>query len=327
MMQLGVLGSWNGFHVKEYAAMLARKGEAKLVAISDDEHALASAAAEGLNLTVMSHQELLSDPAIAGVIVTAAPNRAAALIADAVLAGKAVLADKLIAVNGADAVRVAEAIRAGQVPFALDLPLAQKPVCLAAKQTVDSGRLGRLTGVHIRNAHGGLLKGMLPPHFIEDPTGLLTDIGLHGIYMACLLLGQPEAVTAISSGDAASRTPETAVCVLEFKEGLLVTVEMGYVSPVSPFSLELFGTEGMFTGGGYAGSARVKQLNDADWTDLPLLQEDERPLTMLEQWLQDIETAGGERQAWNLNQGIVIGRVLEAITRSLEQSKRVSVQS
>jgi len=327
MIQLGVLGSWNGFHVKEYAAMLSGKGEAQLVSISDDRQELAVAAAEGLNLAVKSHEELLADPAIAGVIVTAAPDRAAALIADAVAAGKAVLADKLIAVNGTDAERVAEAIRAGGVPFALDLPLAQKPVCLAAKQIVDSERLGRLTGVRIRNAHGGLLKGMLPPHFVEDPTGLLTDIGLHGIYMACLLLGQPVAVTALSAGASASRTPETAVCVLEFKDGLLVTVEMGYVSPVSPFTLELFGTEGMFTGGGYAGSARIKGLSDEDWTDLPLLQESERPLTMLEQWLHDIEAGGNDRGAWNLSQGIVIGRVLEAITRSLKQGGSVSVQA
>ncbi|WP_165867295.1 Gfo/Idh/MocA family oxidoreductase [Paenibacillus pinisoli] len=325
MIQLGVLGSWNGFHVKEYAAMLAKNGEAKLVSISDDNEALAAAAAQGLSLTVKSHEELLADPAIAGVIVTAAPDRAAALIADAVAAGKAVLADKLIAVTGTDAERVAAAVRAGEVPFALDLPLAQKPVCLAAKHTLDSGRLGRLTGVRIRNAHGGLLKGMLPPHFVEDPSGLLTDIGLHGIYMACLLLGQPQAVTALSAGASASRTPETAVCVLEFGDGLLVTVEMGYVSPVSPFTLELFGTEGMFTGGGYAGSARIKGAADEDWTDLPLLQEHERPLTMLEQWLQDIEAGKEESEAWNLSQGIVIGRVLEAITRSLNQGVRATV--
>lgn len=325
MIRIGVLGSWNGFHVKEYAAMLAKNGGAQLAAISDDDQTLAAAAAEGLNLAVMSHQELLADPLIAGVIITAAPDRAAALITDAVAAGKAVLADKLIAVNGTDAEQVAEAVRAGEVPFALDLPLAQKPVCLAAKQTLDSGRLGRLTGVRIRNAHGGLLKGMLPPHFVEDRAGLLTDIGLHGIYMACLLLGQPEAVTALSAGASASRTPETAVCVLEFKDGLLVTVEMGYVSPVSPFTLELYGTEGTFTGGGYAGSARIKGAADEDWTDLPLLQESERPLTMLEQWLQDIEAGKDEKEAWNLSQGIVIGRVLEAITKSLDQGGRVTV--
>ncbi|MWV42605.1 hypothetical protein GRF59_03105 [Paenibacillus sp. HJL G12] len=318
MIHIGAIGSWNFFHVKEYAALLAPRNDARLVCVSDDQEELARATAEQLDLCARSHEELLADPNIDGVIVVAAPEQAASLIEKAVKAGKAVLADKLIATNGKDAVNVANIIRSGNVPFALDLPFAMKPICLAARQAIDSGRLGRLTGLRIRNAHGGLVNGVLPPHFILDSSSLLTDIGLHGIYMTCLLLGEPDKVMVISSGGSSSHTPSSAVCVMEYGSRLLATVEMGYISPVSPFTMEIYGSEGSFLGGGYDGSARIKRIDDTIWTEMPLIVENEQPITMLEQWLSDMKNTDVEQERIrNLDHGVTIGRMIEAIHESL----------
>ena len=115
------------------------------------------------------------------------------------------------------------------------------------KQVLDSGVLGQVTLLRIRNAHNGASAGWLPPHFYDPVAcggGALMDLGAHGMYLTRWLLGMPESVNAALTFVTGKEVEDNAVTFMKYEDGCIAIQETGFVSSQSPFSLEIYGTEG-----------------------------------------------------------------------------------
>ncbi|MDU0206051.1 hypothetical protein RQP52_33770 [Paenibacillus sp. PFR10] len=70
------------------------------------------------------------------------------------------MADQVLAMSRKEALIAKEAIEKAGIIFALDMSLKRWPIHLAAKQVLESGRIGSVTSLRVRNAHSGALGGL-----------------------------------------------------------------------------------------------------------------------------------------------------------------------
>jgi len=328
---------------------LAEFPEAEIAAVWDDdpERGLAYAAEFGVPFEP-DLAALLAAPDIDGVLVDSAPDQAASLIELAAKAGKHALADQTLAMTLRDANRAADWIRRSGVHFAIDMSLKRWPVNLAAKGAAESGALGRLSGVRLRNAHNGATGAApLAPRYLDAPYGVFSDLGAHPLYLANWLLGRPEAVTAVVSRVSGRAAEDNAACLLEYADGTIAVCEASYAADHSPYAVELYGTEGSFLGGGANGVHR-KLLRPSDAAVRLHAPEDrasalaeaaampdEAGESTLSRWLRAIADSrasdgsggsDGERPsplAAYVEDGIALAELLEALYLSARADRKV----
>lgn len=348
MKRLALLGCWNPYHASDYVSEVAVADDALLVAVWDDEPARgkAFAAEHGLPFAADLHALLLGEE-LDGAIVPAAPDGTPgyAIIA-AARAGVPILADHIYATSAAEAEAIGAEVRRAGVPFAMDLPLLDWPINLAAVATARAGRLGRIVSVRIRNAHGGAIHGVLPERFGRAPAGIEADLGAHGLYLMRALLGMPQAVVAAGGLLSGWQVPDQAASLFEFAGGAFAVLEASNVSAGSPFAIEVYGTEGCWLGradsgrhrrllrrsdavlAGYDRQGRVL-ASDFLWESAPEIVPG-----VVSRWLRTLasgkggtandETAGDAGLA-GLMEGADMAALLEAVRQSFADGGRIAL--
>ena len=122
------------------------------------------------------------------------------------------------------------------------------PQNLYAKKIMDEGLLGDITLMRVRNAHNGTSKNWLPAHFYDIVSccgGAMMDLGAHPMYLVRWLMGKPKTMQSTFTNVYGKPVEENAVCVMAYDNGAIAISETSFVSERgSPFSLELYGTEG-----------------------------------------------------------------------------------
>ena len=189
---------------------------------------------------------------VEGVIVDTETSKHREVMVAAANAKKHIFTEKTLAATKADALAIAEAVEKNGVIFTISFPQRTSPVVLYAKKIIDSGALGKLNTARFRNAHNGVSGDWLPDYwYIEADAcgGAMMDLGCHPMYVANWLLGDPARITSIYNAtfDKAVKAgiEDNAVNVVEFKNKVIAMVETSFVTPVSPWAFEIYGTEGM----------------------------------------------------------------------------------
>ncbi|WP_182298534.1 Gfo/Idh/MocA family protein [Cohnella cholangitidis] len=335
MPNIAMLSCWNHYHAKSFVRDLAEFPEARIVAAWDDDLVRGRAYAEEFGAAFEPNlAALLARPDIDGVIVDSSPEQAASLIEIAAKAGKHVLADQVLALTLEEANRVAAWIRRSNIHFALDMSLMRWPVNLAAKKVAVTGAIGGITGVRIRNAHDGA-SGEVPlaSRFLDSRYGVFTDLGAHCLYLMHWLLGQPVAVTAITSSYSGNKAEDNAASLFEYANGMLAICDSSYAADQSPFSIELYGTAGSFLGGGASGVHRkLLQPSDsmvrffAPEARMDALQEaaalPEAGESTLSLWLKAIQGRDSEILT-GVEEGIALAATLEALYLSAQTGRKI----
>jgi predicted dehydrogenase len=151
----------------------------------------------------------------------------------------------------------------------------------------------------------------------------MMDLGAHPMYLARWILGEPMRISSMFNIQTGKPVEDNAVCVIEFKNKAVAIAETGFVTPVSPFSLEIYGTEGsLFIGGP---DNKVKLLSNRIKTDLPgWIQPSELPPALpsaMRQWVDGI--LKGTTIHFGLEDGIQLTELMEAAYISHREGRQV----
>jgi predicted dehydrogenase len=145
-------------------------------------------------------RDLVADPRVQIISVTA-PNSLHAEIGVAVAAaGKHLWIEKPVGLSYADAKAVADAARAAGVKTCVGFNYRQVPAVPKAREIIASGQIGRITHARVHlftdyAAHpGGTLSWRY--EFAQGGHGVLGDLASHGIDLARFLLGDFERLVA-----------------------------------------------------------------------------------------------------------------------------------
>ncbi len=246
MLKVGMLSMWH-VHADGYATFVNAQGDAKVTAIWDDDAARGQAAAQ--KFSAVYEPDLIKFLGLVDAVVVDAPTcEHKPLIIAAANAKKPIFTEKALAPTVAACEEIKKAIEDNAVKFAISFPGLISGEMRYAKHAIDEGKLGKVTYLRIRAAHGGSSQGWLPDYWYDATKtggGAMMDLGCHPNYQASYLLGKPVRVTSMFNTVCCPKTMEdNAVSAIEFENQAIAVLETGFVSPYSNSAIEILGTEG-----------------------------------------------------------------------------------
>lgn len=246
-MKIAVIGAWH-VHTMEYATAIQANPNAELCCLWDDDESRGRATAEKLGIPFQPDQDAIwADKSIDGVQVTTATCQHHDVLIRAAKAGKHIFTEKVLAFTNGEAEEIARAVRDSGVKFTISYPHKTWPTLKAAKELVDSGKLGQITYARVRDAHNGSTGNWLPPHFYDASQtggGAMIDLGAHPMYTLHWFLGEPKTIVSQFTQVTHRGVEDNAVSVIEFADGAIGVSETGFVTVGMPYVLEMSGTEG-----------------------------------------------------------------------------------
>ncbi|MEW1959933.1 Gfo/Idh/MocA family oxidoreductase [Kineococcus sp. NPDC059986] len=250
---IGLVGA--GRIGSSHARLLAtRVPGARLVAVADPRPGAAAALAEPLGARAAADvEDLLADPAVEGVVVTASTEAHADLVEAAARAGKGVFCEKPAGLSLAEVDRGIAATTAAGVPFQVGFNRRFSPEFAAARAALDAGRIGT---PHLLRS---LTRDPGQPDYSRVPPWAIFVLTLiHDIDTLLWLNPGAEPVSVYAVADAlvapefkASGLLDTAVVTIRFDNGALATAEASF-SATYGYDVrgEVFGSRGRLEIGG-----------------------------------------------------------------------------
>ena len=179
-----------------HAANIAAHDRTELAAVFDVERQFAeSVASEFGARACQSAQEIFSDPAIDGILVSTITETHSDYIEMSVAAGKPVFCEKPIDLSLERVNRCGRAIKDAKVPVQIGFNRRFDPGHKAARDALRAGEIGSLHQVIITSRD----PGMPPRQYCEQAGGLLRDMTIHDFDLARFMLGEePVDVFAIA---------------------------------------------------------------------------------------------------------------------------------
>jgi predicted dehydrogenase len=233
------------------AAVRAMPEEAEVVAVASPTAGNAEAFAQRHHIAkaYADYREMLRDPAVEMISITA-PNRLHARITiDAARAGKHVVCEKPLCITLEEADAMIDACAKAGVLLLYAEELFFAPKYVKAKQMADEGAFGRIHLVKQSEKHSG-------PHsdwfwdVEQSGGGALMDLGCHGIAFCWWFLGKPRVKSVyaeLSTQVHSDRTSgdDEAITIIEFDNGAIGMVENSWNRPGGmDDSIEVFGAKG-----------------------------------------------------------------------------------
>jgi predicted dehydrogenase len=244
----GFMGRAHGLAYRAVSGIFPTALRPVLEIVADNDAKAAERACRqlGFKRATLDWQALVADPAIEIVSITT-PNlvhREMALAA--IAAGKHVHCEKPIAPNAGDARAMMEAAAAKGVCTQVGYNYLKNPLMTLAREMVEAGELGEITGFRGIHAEDYMLDPELPWNWRVDPRGgggVVADLGSHVLGMARFLLGPIAELTAdletvvkdrpVAPGAAERRPVEVddiARLTLRFARGCGGSVEANWVA-------------------------------------------------------------------------------------------------
>ncbi len=246
-MKIAVIGGWH-VHTMEYAAAIQNNPKAELACLWDDDEQRGKALAEKLGVPFQPDQAAIwADQSIDGVQITTATYQHRDVLIAAAKAGKHIFTEKVLAFTNGEAQEIAQAVRDSGVKFTISYPHKTWPTLKAAKELVDSGKLGKITYARVRDAHNGSTADWLLPHFYDAAQtggGAMIDLGAHPMYTLNWFMGRPKSIVSMFTQVTGRGVEDNAVSVIEFADGAIGVSETGFVTTGMPYVLEMSGTKG-----------------------------------------------------------------------------------
>jgi predicted dehydrogenase len=229
-VKVGIIGSQ--FEADIHAASFqSMPEEAEVVAVASPTpgHASELAGKYGIPRAFLDYREMLAEPDIEMVTITAPNQLHAGMTADIARAGKHVVCEKPLAMTLEEAEGMIETCRKEGVLLMYGEELFFTPKYVKAREMAAQGAFGKVHLVKQSEKHFG-------PHspwfwdVERSGGGVLMDMGCHGIAFCYWFLGRPriESVyaqmgTYVHGGKTAGE--DEVVCVLEFANGAMGLVE------------------------------------------------------------------------------------------------------
>ncbi len=291
-MKIAAIGAWH-VHTMEYATAIQNNPKAELCCLWDDDQARGQETAQKLGVPFQPDLEAIwSDPSIDAVQITTATCQHTQVLKAAAQAGKHIFTEKVLAFTNEEAEDIAATVRASGVKFTISYPHKTWPTLKAAKDLVDSGKLGQITYARVRDAHNGSTAGWLPPHFYDAAQtggGAMIDLGAHPMYTLHWFMGEPRSMVSMFTQVTGKGVEDNAVSVIEFANGAIGVSETGFVTDGMPYVLEMSGTKGslMVHNNILEYSCQETEGKLVEYKDLP-----EASAMPIDQWIDAVNGTG-----------------------------------
>jgi predicted dehydrogenase len=249
-VKIGIVGSrFQADCIATSVRMMPDEAEVVAVASPSPGHAEAFARRHSIPDFYVDYRDMLCDPAIELVSVTAPNDLHARITIDAARAGKHVVCEKPLCVTLEEADAMIDVCARSGVLLLYAEELFFTPKYVKAKQMADEGAFGRVHLVKQGEKHSG-------PHadwfwdVERSGGGALMDLGCHGIAFCWWFLGKPAVKSVyaqLSTQVHAARTQgdDEAVTIIEFDGGAIGVVENSWNRPGGmDDSIEVFGDTG-----------------------------------------------------------------------------------
>src|SRR5215831_38839 len=250
-VKVGIIGSrFEGdIHCASFQLM---PEESEVVAIASPTAGNAEKLARkyGIQRAYLDYKQMLKDPEIEMVTITAPNYLHAQMTIDIANAGKHVVCEKPLCMTLAEADEMIDTCKRKGVLLAYAEELFFTPKYLKAKEMADDGAFGKVHLVKQSEKHFG-------PHSAwfwdveRSGGGALMDLGCHGIAFCYWFLGRPEIQTVycqmgtyVHAGK--TRGDDETLCILEFANGAVGMVENSWGRRGGMDDrIEVFGAEGV----------------------------------------------------------------------------------
>jgi 1,5-anhydro-D-fructose reductase (1,5-anhydro-D-mannitol-forming) len=326
MLRVAMLSGWH-VHAKGYAKELQAISGVQLTAVWDENVQRGQQWAVEMKVDFEADlTTLLARPDVDAVCINTPTNLHKEVMIAAANAGKHIFTEKVLALTVEDCLEISAAVKKSGVKFCISFPHRIVPANLFAKKVADEKLIGEITLMRVRNAHNGAVANWLPEHFYDPNAcggGAMMDLGAHPMYLSRWILGEPAAITSMFNSYTNRTVEDNAVSVIEFKTKAIAIVETGFVSTSSPFSLELYGTEGsLFIGGP---ENKVRLISNKLDTEVPgWISPSKLPDALpkpIEQWVNGI--LNNSEIHFGLEEGIQLTELMEAAYTSHKESRIV----
>lgn len=293
MLKVAMLSGWH-VHAREYANQIKNTKNVELTAVWDENPQRGSKWAKELGVPFENDLiKCLERQDVDAVAVSSPTNMHKDIMVSAANAGKHIFTEKVMALNVKECKAIYEAVKETGVKFCISFPHRTLPQNLFVKMAVEQKLIGEVTLLRVRNAHNGAVANWLPAHFydvVQCGGGAMMDLGAHPMYLSRWLLGKPKRLTAMFNSFTGKEVEDNAVATIEFENNAIAIVETGFVSTHSPFSLELYGTDGSVFVGGPQGQVQIR--SNAIASDIQgWIRPDKLPAPLpsaIDQWVNGI---------------------------------------
>lgn len=319
-MKIAVIGTWH-VHAAEYTDAIVSNENSQLACVYDPspEKGKEFAAKYGVDF-VPDYETILADKSIDAVMICTATNEHVDVIPKAAKAGKHIFTEKVLAFTIDEAKSICDEIANSGVKFTISFPHRTFPKVRFLKDLCDSGKLGSITYMRVRNVHNGATAGWLPPHFYDKTQcggGAMMDLGAHPMYLLNWFLGLPVSISSTFTQVTGKGVEDNAVSVAEYSCGAIGVSETGFVSQNYPYVIELSGTDGAAMIVGETVSYCCKDTED-QWKTAEKLP-DAVPLP-IHQWINAL--AKGEEPPFGLKDALGLTTYMEGAYKSFESGKK-----
>ena len=321
MLNIAMISRWH-VHANQYAREIGETPGVKIAAVWDDDTARGKQWADELGCDFYEdYDALLENPEIHGVAVVSSTNLHPELLVKAANAGKHIFTEKVLAFTKTDAEKIREAVVRNKVHFTISLPHKTMAGVLQAKKMADSGEIGQVTYMRVRNVHGGSILGWLPDYFYDKTLcggGAMMDLGAHPMYLLEWFLGKPEKIASAFTQVTNRGVEDNAVSIMRFENGAIGVSETGFVSLCDPFTLEISGTKGYIQvqdGFRYKNEASNKEWVTVENLDLTL----DGPVKY---WISSILN-NTENALYGIDEAVALTEFMEAAYRSSDHDEIV----
>ena len=255
--RVGLIGA--GGAGSRRAAAVAECPQSQLVKVCDlDRVAAARVAAPARAEVTSAWEEMVEDPVIDIVILSATHDQLAPIGSAAASSGKHLLCEKPLGRNPSEVAGLVAAAAASGVCLAAGYNHRFHPAVAAVREAVDSGGLGELDFIRARYGHGGR------PGYDREWRGSaekagggeLLDQGAHLVDLCLWLLGEFESVTGFAERRCWNIEPleDNAFGLFRTGSGQVASIHASWTQWKNLFSLEVFGSEGYAVAEGLGGS-------------------------------------------------------------------------
>lgn len=270
-------------------------------------------------------------------VVIATPDHTHESITNTALAaGKHVLLQKPMSTSHASCTRILNAAERSSADLQVSFMHRYFEEVLAAQTLLTSGAIGTVTSARMRNATPGPDWGdwFFDPAYVRS--GVVAQLGIHGIDLLTHLFGPVTHVSArldtlvrhrrlADGGTTEVKNPDTALASYRLANGMVASHEMSMVEVAGcdRFRLEIYGTEGAIWLRSERGALAI--ANERGEWSVPTLVEPAFGRHHHDRWLDGLEGAQpAEHTAKDAAAGM---QILESIERSAAaQSVEVSVE-
>lgn len=329
MFNVALLSRWHVHgQCNRYVDALKQVPDTKIIAVWDEDPVRGAAWADELGVPFFADlDDLLSDPALDGVIVTSPTDMHRDLFVKCAQAHKHIFTEKAFALTNEDAYAMRDAINEAGITFRVAFPRRSNPEFLYAKKLYREGALGEISLLRVRNGFDAGHMNELPDYwFRKEKTGggVMMDLGCHLVDLACDILGKrPETATAVFTNLRGKETEDGAIGILTFDgRKTAAVIDTTLNSPIREwYTLEMYGTKATLLVRG--STVEVKYLDDRPAETIPFreLKGDKSPM---QKWIE--EATGAQVYGdCNADTGVLLTEVMTALYRSDEERREIRI--